>query len=339
MKARNILATLLLMAAGLQTAWAQQAMQIWNNGKFDLYFISAVDSVRFVNLVTDIYLSDEALQMAEGDTKVLSATVCPIDASESSVSWESSTPAVATVDQTGKVTAVAAGSCLITCSATDGSGVKAECRVTVMSSGGTGFLTCPDDHHPHAIDLGLPSGTKWCCCNVGASTPEGYGGYYAWGETSEKSYYGPSTYKYAVLDDSNGYWYDNGLYYRATNIGSDIAGTSYDVARVRMGAPWRMPSVEQMKELINNCSRQWTQQNGVNGILVTGRNGGQVFLPAAGGRRHDELYYAGSYGYYWSSSLDPDFDYCACCLYFDSGYWLWDVYYRDYGRSVRAVCP
>ena len=187
--------------------------------------------------------------------------------------------------------------------------------------------TCPDDNHPHAIDLGLPSGTKWACCNVGASTPEDYGGYYAWGETSEKSVYGWDTYAY-------GSSWDN-----CQNIGSDIAGTSYDVASVRMGAPWRMPSHEQQVELVNNCTRQWTQQNGVNGILVTGPSGGQVFLPATGYRRNDYLYYAGSFGYYWSSLPIPGNGY-ACGLYFDSDNWNWGDYdYRCGGLSVRAVCP
>jgi len=190
------------------------------------------------------------------------------------------------------------------------------------------YLTCPNDNHPHAIDLGLPSGTKWCCCNVGASTPEGYGGYYAWGETSEKSVYNWDTYAYG-----NGV---NNCQY----IGSDIAGTSYDVAHVRMGAPWRMPSTAQQHELINNCSQQWTQKNGVNGILVTGRNGAQIFLPAAGYRCYDELYYAGTYGYYWSSSLNTSY-YCyiAYYVYFYSGFWFWYDYYRYNGFSVRAVCP
>lgn len=188
--------------------------------------------------------------------------------------------------------------------------------------------TCPDDNHPHAIDLGLPSGTKWCCCNVGASTPEGYGGYYAWGETSEKSVYNWNTYAF---------------YNQATdkyiNIGSDISGTQYDVAYVRMGGPWRMPTYEQQKELMNTCTRQWTQQNGVNGILITGSNGGQIFLPAAGYRGIDDLRSAGSYGGYWSSSLGPDFDGYAYYLNFYSGNWFWDCYYRYYGLSVRPVCP
>lgn len=202
------------------------------------------------------------------------------------------------------------------------------------------LLTCPDENHPHAIDLGLPSGTKWCCCNVGASKPEEYGGYYAWGETNEKSYYGASTYKYAVADD-NGYCWDPATQqnYRFTNIGSDIAGTGYDAATVNTGAPWRMPSHEQQIELINNCSRQWTQQNGVDGILVTGSNGGQVFLPAAGSRWDVGLYGVGSLGGYWSSLLSPDYDDGAYGLNFRSGDWRWDYDYRSYGHSVRAVCP
>lgn len=193
------------------------------------------------------------------------------------------------------------------------------------------LLTCPDSHHPHAIDLGLPSGTKWCCCNVGASTPEGYGGCYAWGETSEKScYYSLGTYAY--YNSNTGY----------VNIGSDIAGTSYDAATVNMGAPWRMPSRNQQDELRNNCSRQWTTQNGVNGILVTGRNGGQIFLPAAGSRWLDERYAAGSLGDYWSSSLYPFGDDYAYNLNFQPGSWGswdWGYGYRNSGQSVRAVRP
>lgn len=189
--------------------------------------------------------------------------------------------------------------------------------------------SCPDGNHPHAIDLGLPSGTKWCCCNVGASIPEGYGGYYAWGETSEKSVYSWDTY--AFYDNAN---------YKCINIGSDISGTQYDVAHVRMGAPWRMPTVEQQQELLKYCTWVWTQQNGVNGMLVTGPSGGQVFLPAAGGRWDGDLYNAGSYGYYWSSSLYPDGDYYAYTLYFTSGGWYWSYYGSRYGGlSVRPVCP
>ena len=133
-------------------------------------------------------------------------------------------------------------------------------------------------------------------------------------------------------------YYDSDGYYYYTNIGSDIAGTGYDAATVNMGAPWRMPSTAQQQELINNCSRQWTQQNGVNGILVTGPSGGQIFLPAAGYRWSDELDNADRYGDYWSSSLYPYYDFYAYHLYFYSGYWYWNsYYYRSDGFSVRPV--
>lgn len=99
------------------------------------------------------------------------------------------------------------------------------------------------------------------------------------------------------------------------------------------------PSHDQQMELANNCSRQWTQKNSVNGILVTGRNGGQVFLPAAGDRWVDELYLAGSFGDYWSSSLGPGSGNGAYCLDFISGDWDWNNGDRVYGHSVRAVRP
>ena len=205
------------------------------------------------------------------------------------------------------------------------------------------YLACPDENHPHAIDLGLPSGTKWCCCNVGANTPEGYGGYYAWGETTTKSDYRAGTYKYAVAYDNLAWWDSTEQrYYLCTNIGSDIAGTNYDAATVNMGAPWRMPSTAQQQELINNCSRQWTQQNGVNGILVTGRNGGQIFLPAAGYRSYDDLNCAGIRGSYWSSSQNPNSYNDAYNLdFYDDSVWRWRLftYARGFGLSVRAVRP
>ena len=206
-----------------------------------------------------------------------------------------------------------------------------------------GLTTCPDGNHPHMIDMGLPSGTKWACCNVGASSPEQYGGYYAWGETEEKSVYNDVTYKYSsgVDEDGDG-WYDD--YHEDTDsfgiwqhIGDDIAGTQYDVAHVKWGGSWRMPSYEQQWELLENCSWTWTTQNGVNGMLVTGPNGGTVFLPAAGYRWYDNLDEEGLYGYYWSSSLSPDSEYGAYYLFlgFTNKYW----YNRGLGLSVRAVCP
>ena len=193
--------------------------------------------------------------------------------------------------------------------------------------------SCPDDNHPHAIDLGLPSGTKWACCNVGASTPEGYGGYYAWGETEEKDYYSSSTYKH--YDDSSSTYHD---------LGSDIAGTQYDVAHVKWGGSWVMPSKDQNQELIENCNYEWITVNDVMGAQFTGPSGGTIFLPAAGNRTAGDLYYAGSCGYNWSSTLEPSFtqepSYSdrAYRLYFnsDNAYWSYGNY-RDSGHTVRPI--
>ena len=186
------------------------------------------------------------------------------------------------------------------------------------------YTSCPDDHHPHMIDLGLPSGTKWACCNVGASTPEGYGNYYAWGETQPKDVYSQDTYQY----------YQDGSY---VNIGSDIAGTGYDAATANWGSPWRMPSLAQIQELLNNTTSTWTTQNEVNGMKFTGSNGGSVFLPAAGYRWSDELSYAGSRGYYWSSTLYESSPISAYYLYFYSGFAGWGSDRRYDGQSVRPV--
>ena len=185
--------------------------------------------------------------------------------------------------------------------------------------------TCPDTHHAHEIDLGLPSGTKWACSNVGATKPEEYGGYYAWGETEEKSYYDWSTYKY----------YKNGEY---LNIGTDISGTEYDVAHVKWGGNWCMPTYDDIQELLDNCTYEWTTLNGVKGTKFTSKiNGNSIFLPAAGCRCYGHLDGAGEYGGFWSSTQDPDYSGYACSLYFSSGdaYWGYDV--RYYGRSVRPV--
>ena len=176
-----------------------------------------------------------------------------------------------------------------------------------------------------AIDLGLPSGTKWASCNVGATKPEEYGGYYAWGETEEKEVYDESTYKY----------YQNGEY---VNLGSDISGTNYDVAHVKWGGNWCMPTVDDIKELLDNCTSEWTTLNGVNGTKFTSKiNGNSIFLPAAGYRWYGGLSYAGEYSLYWSSTQSPDYSYGAV-LGFDSGGAYWGGYYfRFSGQSVRPV--
>lgn len=208
-------------------------------------------------------------------------------------------------------------------------------EVTVTAGGGDipSYTSCPDDHHPHLIDLGLPSGTKWACCNVGASKPEDYGGYYAWGETEEKSIYDPRTYTHS----SYNIFHFTPIFH---DIGTDIAGTQYDAATANWGSPWVMPSQDQMKELKDNSTSEWTTENGVNGRRFTASNGASIFLPAAGCHLESEEYNAGFWGYYWSSSLsDESSMYEAWSLFFGGGnVSMSPSSFRSDGQSVRPVC-
>ena len=185
--------------------------------------------------------------------------------------------------------------------------------------------SCPDDNHPHAIDLGLPSGTRWACCNVGATTPEGEGGYYAWGETEEKEIYDWTTYIHC--DGSSETCHD---------IGPNIAGSEYDVAHVKWGGSWVMPSQIQIQELIDKCSFKETTVNGVDGGLFTGPNGGTIFMPAADIRWNGFLECLVLGGYYWSSTRSPLGN--AYSFHFDLP---WGGGYGDeecgHGLTVRPV--
>ena len=187
-----------------------------------------------------------------------------------------------------------------------------------------------------AIDLGLPSGTKWANMNVGASSPEDYGGYYAWGEIEEKSNYDWSTYKWC-----NGSYDTLTKYCRSSSYGTvdnkTVLDPEDDVAHVKWGGTWRMPTLAEQKELLNKCTWNWTTQNGVNGYKVTGPNGNSIFLPAAGYRDGTAAYGRGGHGYYWSSSLSSYYCNLACYLYFLSGNHGWNYYYRYSGLSVRPV--
>ena len=194
------------------------------------------------------------------------------------------------------------------------------------------------------VDLGLPSGIKWATCNVGAITPEGYGDYFAWGETSPKSNYTLETYKFRTSGDS----YKNVKFSKYNTKRShgkvDNKTTleiSDDAARVNWGGNWRMPTYNEWDELKNNCTWTWATQNGVGGYKVTSRtNGNSIFLPAAGDRSGASVYYVGSFGCYWSSSLlESDPSYAYDLLYFSSGDVDRNVSYRYDGRTVRAVCP
>ena len=200
----------------------------------------------------------------------------------------------------------------------------------IMGGGGP----APDEHE--WVDLGLPSGTLWATCNVGASAPEEYGDYFAWGETEPKETYKWETYKWC-----NGSEYSLTKYCTNSDFGTVdnrmVLDLEDDAAYVNMGPSWRMPSDAQQTELIRKCTWQWTTMNGVNGRLVTGPNGNSIFLPAAGERFYSSLLEAGSMSEYWSCELGLGSSICAYGIGFESDSLYWISGARAFGRSVRAV--
>lgn len=204
----------------------------------------------------------------------------------------------------------------------------------------------PHEEHEY-VDLGLPSGTLWATCNIGANTPEDYGDYFAWGETETKDTYNWGTYQYCTVETNEySYYYTmltkycNDASYGFNGFADDLTVLlpEDDAATANWGGDWRMPTREEWNELLENTTNTWTTQNEVYGRLFTASNGASLFLPAAGSRWNDELHYAGSLGYYWSSSLRTGNPYDAWYLIFDSGNYLVDYDGRCLGASVRPVC-
>lgn len=171
------------------------------------------------------------------------------------------------------------------------------------------------------VDLGLPSGTKWATTNLGATTPEDYGGYYAWGETSAcGNYCSDMAYSYS--------------------IGPETLPLSNDAANSRWGDGWRMPTVEDFAELINTSyvTRTWTTQNGINGYKLTSKtNGNSIFLPAAGYKWGSDQTTVGSKGHYWSSSLESKSAKQAQELYFSSSQIKTTYCICSAGHTIRPV--
>jgi len=193
----------------------------------------------------------------------------------------------------------------------------------------------PSDHE--YVDLGLPSGTLWASCNVGANSPEEYGDYFAWGETEPKEVYNWSTYKWCNGSSNNTLTkYCTNSSYGTVDNKAELEPED-DAAYVNWGPSWRMPTYDQINELKTKCTWTWTTQNGVNGRLVTGPNGNTLFLPAAGCRYDDSLYYAGSSGGCWSRTLIPGHPYRAYGMYFGSADIVLNDGNRYSGFTVRAV--
>ena len=189
------------------------------------------------------------------------------------------------------------------------------------------------------VDLGLPSGTLWATCNVGATTPEGYGYYFAWGETKSKTTYNWDTYKYCNggHDQLTKYCNFYKFGYQGFTDNLTVLQPVDDAATANWGSGWCMPTKEQWEELYKNTDHSWKAWNGVNGRLFKGKNGAVLFLPAAGYRWDDELNGVGDYGRYWSSSLYTDNPDNAWGFDFNSDDYGMDYYDHLNGRSVRAV--
>ena len=293
--------------------------------------VSIYTKTKPVYTVSSITLSETSIVLEPDATKRLTATILPADADDNSVSWSSSDESIATVIN-GLVVAISAGTATITCSANDGSGVKASCVVSVYNM---------IDGHAY-VDLGLPSGTLWATTNVGADSPEEYGDYFAWGETTPQS---DNAYSWESYKWCNGSFDTMTKYCTNSSYGDDgftdgkaVLDANDDAARANWGGDWRMPTSAEFEELINNTENEWTTQNNVAGYKFTSKtNGNSIFLPAAGNRSDGNLDYTGWGGIYCSSSLIENAPYNAWYLGFYSGSVSTGTGFRYDGQSVRPV--
>ena len=271
--------------------------------------------------VQSITLNKTKLEMTVGQKEQLTFTVQPASATyvDNDFEWTSSDVYKVYVNG-GLVSATkVCENVTITVTYRSNREVSASCVVTVKEAGSGG------ETGDEAVDLGLPSGLKWRSMNVGASKPEDYGNYYAWGETGTKASYLWDNYKYKT-----------DIYGEGVGLsGKKVLTPEDDAATVNVGSEWRMPKNSEWKELAEKCTWRWTTSNGVNGMMVTGTNGKSIFLPAAGWYSGSTINNKGSYGSYWSSSYGSDENALA-----------WDLINSDktsaylnrsHGLSVRPV--
>ncbi len=200
------------------------------------------------------------------------------------------------------------------------------------------FSAC-SKHKGHGyVDLGLPSGTLWATCNVGANAPEEFGEYFAWGETSPQQAvdkkYCWKTYAFGKRRHLTKYCTDEDY---GTRDNKTTLEPSDDAATVNWGGKWRMPTEDEVEELITSCTWTWTMVNGVNGYEVKGSNGNSIFLPAVGAYYESDLGGNGEVGAYWSSSLiEDDTDEAAFCAFYEEEYESQSID-RCWGMAVRPV--
>jgi hypothetical protein len=202
-----------------------------------------------------------------------------------------------------------------------------------------------DPYNGHEyVDLGLPSGTKWATMNVGATSETDYGLYFQWGDTqgytSEQVGSGEGQKAFTWTD----YKYsDNGsssvmTKYNATD-GKTLLDLEDDSVAANWGGNWRMPTLKQFRELLDNTEKRWTTVNNVEGYKFTNKTDSSkyIFIPAAGLARNGSVDYVGYGGYVWSSSISSDYVDSGSYLTCNSDYVDVGSYSRYYGLSVRGV--
>lgn len=190
------------------------------------------------------------------------------------------------------------------------------------------------DKYIELMDLGLS--VKWATCNIGATKPEDFGNYYAWGEVEQKNIYNWETYKWCdgSIYGLNKYCY--GIEHKPVNEEHDNIKrleSNDDIAHIKLGDKWRMPTIGEIIELISNCEAEWTTLNGVRGCRFTSKkNGNSIFLPAAGVRYDEGL---GSYGLgeYWSSSVNSGYNPSSASIL---GFFYSDSLTVDFGYEERS---
>ena len=188
------------------------------------------------------------------------------------------------------------------------------------------------DNNNKYVDLGLPSGTLWATCNVGAVTAEEYGDYFAWGETQPKKRYSWGTYKWCNKEKNKLTKYCDKTSYGNNGFADNLTTLEScdDAATANLGNGWRTPSSTEIQELIDNCRCGWRKLNRTIGLLFTGPNGNSIFLPAGGSRMDGGRYGVGEGMSYMTNSLSSK---SGCPSYLC----VWDFSTSDPEPTVSAI--
>ena len=289
----------------------------------------------FVTVPIDFISIWDDFVIEEGSSRKLDIHIYPEDATDQAIEWVSLNPSIAYVSEDGVLYGVSMGETQVGYKA---SGLSMTLQdVTVLSH----------IQVPGIVDLGLSS--NWASFNLGATKPEEYGYYYAWGETEPKKSYTDDTYKYIHHGNFTSLYTDLIKYNKDPFMGYDgftdwkaTLENSDDAAWVKLGPQWHMPTLNDIYELCTRCLWSFTTRNGVKGLLVTGPSGNSIFLPAAGSMLNSSVGMAGTAGFYWGNQYDASFCCDAMTLWFheqvgQDEFFEYYYYYRARGHTIRPV--